>query len=335
MWRQKDFVSPKKKRFVNVINYLSRYKSLKFLTMYYFFNLILLYWISSNKLTIGLVDVQSIRSDLESFTKSCADDKCLTRLGDSLQNYNCHCDVHCVQFDTCCLDSRYVNASRPKLKPSCIPLHNSLDYYFMVDRCPTSDSDWESQCREEISIGDSNVLWNIAPVTSSVTSVTYKNYYCFKCHETHDEVVYWGFDLMQILFNGSVENEMLKYENERLRFELIIDNGKTTSSSQDGTTHLYARALVRIPNEVQPLLKRCVPDIIMNCSTEWTDAEMGEKCRSYMNINEVRRDGCIFLYKNMHCALCNFEYLDDITCRTHDSVGSGNVAGGEVPFSST
>lgn len=293
----------------------------------------LLVWISRNKFAVGLIDFQRINDDLKNANQSCNADKCLSRFEDSLLTYGCQCNENCVQFDTCCLTSRYVEVPRPKLKPTCMTVKNFGQYYFMVDRCPTSNSIWESQCRDEL-YDDDDIL-KIVPVTSIMTSVTYKNYFCFRCHEANDEFFFWKVKFERKVYEDDMPGENFMFDYEKGLYFLKNDNGTWIASFHNDSVRLSLLLSLEIPKEVNPLVKPCLPNIITKCANEWTDSEMRELCDAYMGIREVQRDNVFYLYKNLHCALCNFEDLNNMTCKMPSLSGYGAAYDPKLSFSFT
>lgn len=291
-------------------------------TMIYKLNFILLFWIPIIKLTIGLIDVQSIYEDLQEKDTFCSLDTCSDRFNDSVLSHACGCDADCVRFDNCCLDSPYIQAAGPKLKSACRWPKGQMSC-FMVDRCPTNDNPLERLCSEEI-YGQEDDILRIVPVTSLLTSVTYKNFFCFRCHEANDEFIYWKVKLFGIVLTNyyeSMSSDELQSDYDKHRYSLTTKDGNWIASFRNGSASLPLWLQVEVPQEIKPFVKACFPYIISTCSAEWTDSEVLEKCQAYTRVREVIGNNYLRRYKNMHCALCNFEDLNNITCKTRDGYG--------------
>lgn len=262
--------------------------------------------------------------DLENWNMSCDLDACENRYGrDSLATYSCNCEPTCIQSDTCCLGSQYVNVDKKGVKHTCRSVYSG-GAYLMVDRCPSSDSIWENLCKQEWS-GEDDVL-KIVPVTSLQTFVTYKNYFCFRCHELTDEFLYW---------NVQLENDKAQY-NEKKFTSLKYDSRKKTwmlAFGNERTAQKPVNLTVLVPFEIYLLTKNCILDVISTCSDEWSDTEMIEKCHGYTAIKQVEGEyeKVYTYYKNTHCALCNYEDLSDVQCKSRDISGFG----AKIPFSFT
>lgn len=301
--------------------------------MHYLLRIILLLWTVRHKL-ISACDVYSIQDDLKYLNASCDIDDCTDRIegwqNDSLTLYACHCGAKCVSFDTCCLDSIYNDVDKPNVIPTCItPLHNNYSY-LMIDRCPTSDNVLESLCRGEWN-GDGNDVLKVIPVISQVTDFTYKNYFCFMCHEEHTKYLSW---ILRIHYSG--HDAPYIESKPTLTFDRFQDSWVVDVEDKN-ITGLPVNLTTAEPDTTE-LEKLCEPNVISSCSEEWPDDEMREKCQKYTAIKEVNVNSETPLgiqavkYRNVHCALCNFEKLGDITCKKQRFY---SFLGGYEPFSFT
>lgn len=268
-------------------------------------NFMLLLWISINKMAFASIDIQGIHDDLRK-VKPCQEDNCPK--GDDSSNYDCSCNANCAQFGNCCLNSSYIEIPSGEVKYTCRSVSNDKAY-FMIDRCPTSDSIWENLCHSEWD-GDGDLL-ELVPVTSTLTSITYKNYFCFKCHEVSGNFLYWNVELSDKPNDYDMPNQITIIQRSSLAYNR--DTG--TWFVLFGEDRIPVDVSFRIPNEKYPLIKECDSTIISGCSSEWGKSETREKCKAYMGLRQVvKQNNALVFYKNLHCALCNYENLNDISC---------------------
>lgn len=291
--------------------------------MYNALVIILFVWIGRSEPVVGNLDINGIQRELENLNMSCFVDQCKNRYDDdTLSFYSCICQAGCITSDTCCLDSYYITFDKPRQKHSCRSVYNG-DSYFMVDRCPTNESVWNTLCKDDWN-GENDVL-KLVPVTSLVTSISYKNYFCFRCHETTDKFLYWKVKLERDLpqFNTT----RVEPEGEPRPTSLIYVKHQGTwlvALNNEETPQTPVNLSMMIPLKVLRFMKTCVLDVISTCSDIWTDADMIKKCQGYTAIKVVQRNSSTIQYKNAHCALCNFENLNDIRCKPLDYTGSGD-----------
>lgn len=266
----------------------------------------------SHNIAVEEVNFYSIQRDLDEFNKTCLLETCESRESffGSLPSRSCHCGIQCVQLGTCCADSYYVRTSQPQLKPACQSINEKSEAYFMFDQCPT-DSPWASLCNDEWSGEDD--LQKIVPVTSLLSSNTYKNYYCLKCHEATDEFLYWNVVVESNLVQ-SVDKSKLSHRNVSLTYSKDLDTWMAIYDEDIG--YFPVNISMQIPLKINALVHECMRNLITDCPNDWYDVEVRDKCQSYMGIKEVSGiNGSKKYYKNIHCALCNLESLNDIACK--------------------
>lgn len=253
-----------------------------------------------SNIAVEAVDFYSIERDLEEFNKTCSREICESNQSyiQSLSYRSCHCGIECVQLSTCCIDSFYAQVPQPQLKPACQPIYKKSEAYFMFDQCPI-DSAWASLCSNEWS-GEDDVK-KIVPVTSLLTSNTYKNYYCLKCHEATDEFLYWNVVIESNLVK-SVDKSKLSHGNISLTYSKDMETWMAIYD--EGIGYFPVNLSVQIPSDLLSLVHVCERNLISNCPNEWYDEEIRDKCQSYMAIKEVSGvNGSVKYYKNIHCAL--------------------------------
>ena len=283
------------------------------------FYLCLLQLISFSEVAVEAFDINSIKTDLQNINLTCAEDSCDNEAIDSLSSRTCHCGKQCVQLGTCCIDSYYTSVPQPKLKPSCRKVYGGFtsikNTYYLIDKCPSTDSVWSSLCHAEWN-GDDDVQ-KLVPVTSLLTFISYKNYYCFKCHEANDEFLYWTVNIMSNYDPNKISEFDARRSSKRISLTYDKDRDTWMAIYDEKIGYFPVSISLQIPSEISLMVHVCEPDLISNCSEKWSDEEVRDKCQSYMALKEVYRNGSSSLkYKNIHCALCNFESLNDISCRS-------------------
>lgn len=244
--------------------------------------------------------------ELKKLDASCMSlDTCKFERGvDALMRYTCHCGAFCAQLDTCCIDSPHRGEKAERFSPSCRNAYASpSSHYFMVDECASSSSAWQELCE-----GDAGEdLMSLVPVTSLFTNVTYKNYFCFRCHEASDRYRYWSVKLF-----GDSEPAVEDTGDFTLQYSKV--NRTWLAPIGEGGAFLPVRIAADIPDDIRDLPKQCVPNVISDCPDGWPGDDVRQKCAVYASIIHFERTGGIVSYKNPHCALCNFESLEDMVC---------------------
>lgn len=275
---------------------------------------LILAWLTTHKLVHGQQNIhRSIQRDLKRLNATCRPfDSCVeNRNTDSLDDFACHCGEICVQYGTCCLDSPHNIAKPPKIRPTCRSM-DEVKYFFMIDHCPPAynkDSVWKDMCEEEWK-GENDVM-RLVPVTSLITNYNYKNYFCFRCHETlTEDFFYWNVTL------GSSDYEFDRVIQESEHVSMTYDKHFETWVAPLGKfgATIPVNLTVEIPEKPRPLPVACVPDIISRCHDQWSETDAKRKCEAYMGAMSVERNGHVFKYKNVHCAICNFENVKNMSC---------------------
>lgn len=246
--------------------------------------------------------------ELQELNSTCPSDN--TCNGEELDNpfnpfADCNCGIFCAQLGTCCLASAHVLVPGPKLKPTC-----RSTGYLMIDRCPQSSrskSPYEDLCNEERE--EESDLMRLAPVTSLYSHITYKNYFCFLCHESNDDYIFWN---VAIMYDGETDvklddsNVQLAYDEYYKTWVAPVGEGGSFES-----VNLEFAA----PVSILSITKACSPSLITDCSVNWLDDDVRAKCHAYMHVISIKRDDeTTQKFKNPHCALCNYEDLSKTYC---------------------
>lgn len=267
--------------------------------------------ISLSELPMEAPDIYSIEKDVKNFNLTCKKDSCTYGKRDSLSSRSCHCGIQCVQLGTCCFDSPYADIPQPKVKPSCRSVNKDESYY-MVDQCSSNDSVLASQCNDEWKEGDD--VEKLVAITSLKTFITYKNYYCFKCHENTDEFLRWDVKAESDSDLQKTSESVAKQSDRPISLTYKKDMNTWMVMNDENTGSFPVHLSLQIPSKIEKLIHVCEPNVISDCSKKWTDEDVRSKCQSYMALKEVKRNNVSLKYRNVHCAQCNFEKLNDMHC---------------------
>ncbi|KFM65817.1 hypothetical protein X975_15734, partial [Stegodyphus mimosarum] len=256
--------------------------------------------------------------DLQELGVSCYPlDSCkMSRNQDRLDNYNCNCDERCAIWDTCCVDSPFLNSvgnSSRNIIPVCSKVYGKLDYVFMVGHCSqqwAGDNATEKLCLDDGEKSNDPLL--IVPVTNLQTGITYENYFCSLCNEKEDsdELLFW-----HVLMSSESEafsailSPVISY-SQTLQSWIITDDNENDRFAPVSLS-------VEVPETLRAQLRWCRPGVISDCSPLWNDDATKEKCKAYTAIILVYNNGTNMEYKNVHCAICNYQTFEDMQCSTN------------------
>lgn len=263
--------------------------------------------------TLNVVDgvpfVGITYEELEKLGASCNTlDNCkFQRVEDILPFYTCHCGSFCSQLGTCCIDSPYNYKENRKFHLSCKTVYGEYNsHYFLEDKCLSSTNNgrvWEKLCRNS----DEEDLLSLVPVTSFSTNMTYKNYFCFRCNESGDKYRYWNIKIF-----AAIKSDKKEQNNITLTYNNV--NQTWVSPIGEGGSIIPVTFSVEVPHDIQNLPKHCVPNVISTCSEDWKNGAIHQKCNAYTSIIYFIKDEQTVSYRNPHCALCNFENLENMLC---------------------
>ncbi|GBN36789.1 hypothetical protein AVEN_102082-1 [Araneus ventricosus] len=262
-------------------------------------------------------------AELKALSTSCYP-TCQEKISYNRFRSGCDCDSSCSIYGTCCVDSEFRihnNSLEFKSNLKCLSVYNSPGFeIFMVDSCK-NDETFDNLC---LSNPDkSNDPFLMIPVTSNVTGITYKNYFCAVCNEEVDseQLQFWD---MQIWGNDTL---FKKFSEPQFQFNKTMEIWTVNDGKNIETSSAVAVTL-KIRQNLQATVKYCSSDLIENCPSNWTDEAVAVKCRDYMAIvigfQNVR-------YKNPHCALCNFENLSNLQCDKFPLIESPSSADDRDP----
>lgn len=220
-------------------------------------------------------------------------------------NRNCECDRLCSAFGDCCIDaSAPLTIARYRNKRlHCMPFGGDISYgAYVVDSCPStyrSSASVRSRCQEDEDLIDPLVS---IPVTDSSSGATFKNRYCAECNgATPSSLVTWllylncgtlqandTLILQNLKYNTSIRKWGVNHEDEFHKCDLIFDK----------------------PSYLEGV-RLCRPNVIDFCPNSWRRLMVKSACESYMAVVYGGNDKT---YKNVHCAICNGQRVNTLSC---------------------
>ncbi|XP_042900129.1 uncharacterized protein [Parasteatoda tepidariorum] len=304
----------------------------------------------------GTSFVDVIYEDVNALNATCTGlDSCeLPRDPDSLEH--CSCDRFCSLLGTCCIDSRYRNRySKPLKNIDCFHIPTRKDKHRYIPMIKSCDPDLKTGIFTEMFCKSNGELLSDPflkiPVTDPITGISYKNYYCFACNENYgtEEPIPWNIELATkidkssatkkkskariprkvginessdssvptLQYDASWRARVLKVTNSSSVPSLSYDYTRRTwimNPNQENATDVKFRA--SFPEQLKNITPICyymVSPIISECASDWTDDNAKKRCMAYMAVISIRRN----YYHNPHCAICNYESMDDLNCFVH------------------
>jgi hypothetical protein len=196
---------------------------------------------------------------------------------------------------------------------------------YVMERCPPDwkDYDTRNQCEHP----DTNYRDPLldAPVTSTSTNITYRNWHCASCHGDLDAktTTIWDaefecpFEYNTPALNVSGEDftKYLSYNSDTSQWNLDIDKSDLENDSGisivegtgiQGSTvqqeYPYSCMLSFVPQEKELKTSRfCDPNIRSDCLGDPNATEEQKLCGEYT----ARVCSGYYMYRNYHCFLCN------------------------------
>ncbi|XP_042900171.1 uncharacterized protein [Parasteatoda tepidariorum] len=239
---------------------------------------------------------------------------------------HCNCDSSCSLLGTCCVDSKYRLSYVSPLKNVECALNiydNKYHYVPMINSCDQDrviyDRTIEKFCNS--SAEELNDPFLKIPVTDPVTGISYKNYYCFACNENfgREEPIPWNLKIQ----SGCIHKEFNTTSIPPLRYDSYR---KTWVMNYDGQIIMDVSLNTTIPEELKHVTPYCYNfRVITDCASTWADYSVEEKCAAYMALTRIlSKDGfSVQYYRNPHCAICNYENIDDMVCLATEEVYDG------------
>jgi hypothetical protein len=228
----------------------------------------------------------------------------------------CQCDDECFRFGDCCPDKLMTSQKKAQQfqyssTSSCIHLRvngdGSRNLEFPVERteseypkmiyvissCPNNTADIVNQSTRAKCIGTDD----IHPVTSTVTSLTYRNSFCAKCHDDNVELTMWPVQLACRVSHGFQHHSSPK------------DFISTVLTFPDCNAIFTPPCGVKVRQcDVTKYISAC------NVTGRWNNYNqfLQKACDSYKTAKFWQGSA----YQNVFCYICNTDHpvLDEGTC---------------------
>jgi hypothetical protein len=240
----------------------------------------------------------------------------------------CACDPQCARYGDCCRSSPYFVPEEQSLGASpftCMDLFGKTLY--VMTRCPPDWKDFDTRHRcEHPDTNYRDPLFD-APVTSTSTNITYRNWHCASCHRVLDSntAVIWAAGFVCRGYhrprNVTVEKlaELFTYKPSTSQWNLKIrkyasdmKSGMSTqgttqnSKSNNNDETVYVCDLYFTVGKTKLEYRRSCPlgiPVVDRCSENWKDTEVKTQCEAYT----AHICSGTHIYRNQYCMLCNYE----------------------------
>ncbi|XP_015928218.2 uncharacterized protein [Parasteatoda tepidariorum] len=236
---------------------------------------------------------------------------------------HCNCGSSCSLLGTCCVDSKFRNNYVVPLKnvECAFNIYDKKHRYVpMISSCdPDMQSDETNRKLCNSTAEELNDPFLKIPVTDPVTGISYRNYYCFACNRNYGEEqpIPWNFKIQ----SGCIRKPFLTNNTiPPLRYDSYK---KTWVMDYDDKMSIDVFLNTTIPEELKNVTPYCYNHhIVSECDSEWTDDDIEKKCLSYMALARIiSSDGfSIKYYRNPHCAICNYESIDNLMCLVTEEI---------------
>ena len=230
----------------------------------------------------GVLSNQTINSSkyLQDNSLECL--SCKNQCGKLNKTTLCYCDEDCTRYSDCCPD--YQGSCNGQLLYT-KPKYTCMFQKYVINYCPHSVKACE---RSKIDINTR------IPVTGRNTGEHYVNTICALCNGIND-VIPW---------NVNVSSD-------------IDINIKRRLGTHQGLSNLT----LHIQPPIGSKDRLCIDDktdkgiqVIGDCSQTWEDSDVRKACikghRQYVNVKYI-------IYKNIHCAVCNYRNISDLECKAY------------------
>ncbi|XP_069943693.1 uncharacterized protein [Cherax quadricarinatus] len=227
-------------------------------------------------------------------------------LNQGLHTLGCQCDPACAYHGDCCLDAAHYRSQEAQ-KYTCVSLSGGGVHMKGNCRAGWQDAEVARLCEagSPADISSSADPVGNLPVTS-ITSVTYTNYYCAICNQDSHNLTLWKVRLVcpSLQVNGTKD----PVKQDSLRHLQMIDNSWGIYSDDNGLKVFHECNIEsQAPSSVQQ--RMCRPSV-GECGTGWRQHHIQQQCNSYTALVQTQST----TYKNLHCALCNNENRDNLSC---------------------
>ncbi|CAA9994410.1 unnamed protein product, partial [Nesidiocoris tenuis] len=128
-----------------------------------------------------------------------------------------------------------------------------------------------------------------------------QNLYCAMCHDDHYDLHVW---------HPRLECNSLPTQLPIKNFSRLLEyDGKYWGIPWEGKFHPCNIDPV-VPEGAMNFIRRCQPGLIRTCAVNWTNVEVRSRCEAY-TVLVYSGDR---IYRNPHCAVCNNDPLQHLSC---------------------
>ena len=215
----------------------------------------------------------------------------------------CTCDETCVLFGNCCPDILVV----------CPGINIKMTSFELLTRIPNTECYWQGMCHGEAMY----LLINDCPFSERV------------CERTTEKAI-TGIPVVDLDTHISYSNALCALCNgatDIMPWDIIYSRSIISCAEECYKPHIWSQDLVdntqrfHPPRFLRPR-QRCnyhYPQI-SECSSNWSDGTIRQACEnggiSLVHTSKEALSGFseIQNYKNLFCAVCNFENIDKLRC---------------------
>ncbi|XP_042900170.1 uncharacterized protein [Parasteatoda tepidariorum] len=276
---------------------------------------VLLLWTSTKLCWMQRTDV--VYQDIRDVDATCNGlDSCRVPRSNEAWKYNCNCEKTCGLHGTCCADSKYKRKFKRKNQKNLecrVISHNRKFLYPFIRSCNPDLRHSETMkelCSYSALAEINSDPFLATPVTDPLTGITYQNYYCFACNENSgkERLIPWD-----VAFGGDLE-KVNKSDSIPILRDYVYDSRAWVL---DDNSHVSL--WTSIPEGLEDILPYCYGfGIVSECASSYPNANVKKKCGAYMALTRIRIDNSYAYYRNPHCAICNYENMDDMVCALDD-----------------
>lgn len=240
-------------------------------------------------------------------------DQCRDQCGDNgSQPTMCSCRSasDCVSRGDCCADRYFGELKTPRLQ--CVPAYERA--LVAVSTCPDAWTDDETRLLCE-GVRRHNVTYlRDLPVLGVATRILYRNIFCAICNGDTRKLSPWTLNVT------CVPGEIAQvFSNSVAQREAVVIYSVASRSLTVHWRERSGRCILRI-NELIPDnyaetwgVTPCeLREIVTTCPDDFEDAIVLSKCYSYTSLLLYKKRQVI--YRNYHCALCNGQGAEDLSC---------------------
>ncbi|XP_045594580.2 uncharacterized protein [Procambarus clarkii] len=262
----------------------------------------------------------------------------------------CWCDDACQVYGDCCRDKAEADwgdgHDENNGHYSCLAISTTgMTGLMMMDSCPPeyANQPVELLCTRKVPPESYSYVLDM-PVTSRLTNTTYVNYHCAICNNDAEDLHTWNVTIKcntkQIAKEYSMEEFMKKAQYQAGMRQWRHYTYRSHEDQQRNIPHKTFNCFFEISEFKNPTLfaenyggrlcpyprnrcdkkfvgKRQCIEQVRDCDPAWPNHLDRVKCHRYSHFLQYKdADGHVTVFKNPHCARCNFKNVSSnaLTC---------------------